>query len=415
MGTLTSASLSVDDLTHLGDESEDDSDHGDHNSPPPPYPRLASNWQNNGNKKRTIGRASLRPGRVRGMVQSFERSASGSEASASGSENDESERFVITQEFVAEPEGLPVSLELTSSEDSATSSPSMEHEITTNSQVTSPEDISVALNPPNLEPSIEELLKVEPEAVPEIHQYRSWGARAWEEELASSHLAHVTAKKIPLTEAQTDTMHKARDAQEPAALAELFQDITTTQATTSSAPEEAPIIEAASVNTVDDVEAWRKEVSIGTEIPPLPTRREMSVGTDGIIEGPPDLSPDVYAILRAFQERLDHVEKRLDELEKREAIQQAMSTSEQEIQVEEEEETEEKITFPIEGKTLHSTAQEEMQSAPSVVPVPHDRNYAAPEPATLGGLPGYVLLISVGVVAMTMRVVLARMLGGRRR
>jgi len=220
-------------------------------------------------------------------------------------------------------------------------------------------------------------------------------------------------------------MHKAPDTQEPVALAELFQDITINQATTSSAPEEAPIIEAAhssksgaGVNTADDVEAWRKEVSIGTEIPPLPTKREMSVGTDGIIMGPPtvpDLSPDVYAILRAFQERLDHVEKRLDELEKRETIQQAISTSEQEIRIEEEEETEEEITLPIEGKTPHSAAQEETQSAPSVAPVPHDRNYAVPEPATLGGLPGYVLLISVGVVAMTMRVVLARMLGGRRR
>ncbi|KIJ49395.1 hypothetical protein M422DRAFT_246485 [Sphaerobolus stellatus SS14] len=260
MGSLKRAKVSRGDLEVLKAEWEDE-DEEDEEQDVQALKRVRGKLggANSGAElKKTLGRSALRPGRVRATVQTFERSASGSDAGASGSEasasgnefdGDEVLKFITDDnaQLVAEPEELPLpaltSHESASSEDSSSNSsnsdsaflPSLPHLDEFSPSSESSTSRSILVTPNDTEPTIEDLLNSLPPSAYQA-QPRSWGAKAWEDELevGANDVMHATARKISLEDLNEKPLPRVPDFEEDVGgetmhevgLKGLFQDAT---------------------------------------------------------------------------------------------------------------------------------------------------------------------------------------------
>lgn len=356
--------------------------------------------------KKRMSKTSFRAGRVRGMVQTYERSFS--ESSASGSECDIREdvpAILDAGQLVCEPEdeaGFASGEETSASEDegnttmvtvdSATgmgvNSPSSKMSHDTDMAV---KGIELAPSPP----SIKDLLND-----PDAHgsQRGHWGAKAWEDEVDNPIGVHATAKRVPLdntisrkSKPQELDLMSPNSGSGPKGLTDLFSQL-----------------------TID-------------ETPPPKATKEVGVSArDEATNAAQAPSPTVYDLLKECQKRLEIVEKRLDEMERKE--EETVKINEQTQNEVEQQHQDKKASITHVGVDVQPGIQlplpsDNMHDAEQQDPEPRDpelekeqrmtRNYFAADPS-ISELPRYMFLISLGIVAITTRVVLKRVIGDRR-
>ncbi|KAF8507671.1 hypothetical protein JB92DRAFT_2958798 [Gautieria morchelliformis] len=351
--------------------------------------------------KTRMSKTSFRSGRVRGMVETYERSFS--ESSGSGSECDDRDEVSAqfgTGELVGEPEDegdFASGEETSASEDegdatmvSVTSSDGAGSDpLSANVPKGSISAFPEHSYEPSCPPSVEVLLHEHEGSKLQNDRYHSWGAKAWEDEADDPTGIHATAKRIPLNTPLLNQEIQPREdgitassriGSEPRGLIELFSQSRT------------------------------------EEMPPTETTRDLGVSVRGEAEDDTRVpGPAVYELLKEFQRRLETVENRLAEMERQDKekdkhLQQPGNKDEQHYA--------EKATATHDIVAVGS----EHYHLPSSDVVYHDeleeeamiRNYTATDPS-IYELSRYMLLVSLGVVAITASVVLNRVVGGRRR
>jgi len=350
-------------------------------------------WEEDKNR---MSKTSFRAGRVRGMIETYERSFS--ESSASGSECEDQEVVpakIDAHQLVCEPEDEGG---FASGEDTGTSDGEGNAKMVSESgSIDAGPDSLSAKAPAESNTAFPELVDGPPsqlsvEALLHEHEgsglrtdpFHSWGAKAWEDEANGRTGLHVTAKRIPL-----DTQTVNQKSRPP--------DITESPGT-GSAPK--GLTELFSQLTID-------------EPSPLKTTRDIAVSAEDQIEVISQVpGPSVYEVLQTLQNRLEIVENRLDEMERKEAdmLQQTRHEVEQHHEKVEAKHEDMDVAgehhLPPSSGALHDTEPEKEQQA--------TRNYIEADPS-ITELPRYMLLISLGVVAITTRVVLQRVIGNRKR
>ena len=342
--------------------------------------------------KKRMSKTSFRMGRVRGMVETYERSFS--ESSASGSEYEEREDVLSkfgAHPLVCEPEeGDFASGEETSASDGDGNITMVSGTESASAKVPVENKLEKVAEPPS-PPSVEALLR-EYHNGSEVQsdQDHSWGAKAWEDEANNPTDMHATAKRI-----LSDT-HTVGEESRPR-----VADIITESAGTS--------------NTSKGLTELFSQLTI-EERPPLQSTRDVGVSAGDGVNNTPVPGPAVYELLNAIQKRLEIVETRLNEMERGDAekdklLQQAQAEVEQRQVM-----TPAKLDnldmpsepsshLPLSGVPHHAEQKKELKTS---------RNYAAADPS-ITELPRYMFLVSLGVVAITTRVVLQRMIGDRKR
>lgn len=379
----------------------------------PTHRRLPSSTPQWEEDKRRMSKTSFRAGRVRGMVETYERSFS--ESSASGSDCDDHEENpanilrLDTRELVHQPEGDEVGFasgDMTSgSEDEASNaivsdryfngeaeaglllSPRSSPEVDAGNPITSP------VRPSEDSPSMEALLREQEQNGTEGKQYQSWGAKAWEDETDDPNGLHATAKRVPIRE------------HAPAQMLQLPKSSGT-------------VLHVSTLPTKGLAHLFsRREVE---EVHTSGTSNDASVGIGEEVQKGDEraLRPTVYETLEAFHRRLEVVEKRLDEMERKdqemEEDNRAKANTEMECRYQDDPED-----VPVKYRSEALRRHLPRASHVFYPEKPKDqkgqiKNYTGTDPSILG-LPRYMFLISVGVVAVTMRVMLRRIVGGRKR
>ena len=347
--------------------------------------------------RKRMNKSSFRAGRVRGMVETYERSFS--ESSGSGGEFDEQENSSAKLdrrqlECELEDEGGFASEEDTSvSEDEGDiSTGSANRNINVGSELSSAKadaeskcaaadvDLTSSL------PSVEALLKEHENNGLQNDRYRSWGAKAWEDEADNG--PHATARRVPLD-------HTISQKAKPCEIDK------TASPSGGSVPKD--LTELFSQLAIDDMPAPKSTKEVGVSIEDV---------NKGAVQTPVAAA---YELLKEFQKRLEIVEKRLDEMEHGEERKEELHGK---VQTEDEQECKNKaivlqddvdvgpgIELPLASDMHDPTQEEERQMA---------KNDTVAD-LSISELPRYMFLVSLGVAAITTRVVLNRVLGDRKR
>ncbi|KAF8575965.1 hypothetical protein K439DRAFT_697973 [Ramaria rubella] len=326
--------------------------------------------------RKRMSRTSFRAGRVRGMVETYERSCSESSGSGSECDGEDVSKSLFNDQVLGEPAedaGMLGSAETSASDDE------MKAELNTTLSAVGNTMFSEAGHE---DPPIEELLR---DSAPKENQH-SWGAKAWEDEVNDPMGVHATARRVPfevpptvrkvvMEESDQSTAHRVSSVgggslSRNKGLAELFSELTIQD----SVPPSSQLVHA---------EERSKALS--------------------------ELLAEYQKRLEVLEDRLQNMERMDKEYEREQErerlpLQQAQSNVQtKQTQQAHEEERKVEVCPPPE---MVRPQNEDMCSKV--------KNYTGEDPS-IAGLPGYMFLISLGVVAITMRVVLRRVLCGRRR
>ncbi|KAH9838738.1 uncharacterized protein C8Q71DRAFT_544656 [Rhodofomes roseus] len=366
-----------------------------------------------------------RNGRVRGMVQSFERSGSfSSEASFDGDlEDGEDERAKLGQ-WLREEGGSSI-------DEQPFKSPSPTRRPLPDPFAPAPQRATTSTPPPqapaiNEEPSMEELLAAEPG-----ESASAWGARAWEE---MDNLPGVTVKRMngvphPLPPLPSDAeVHRTvvghgRDASSGRRKERDERRVVTAIFTPSVPADEVLVVEPPTEELKAEVEPYEAAVqtdehAAADATAPDAEARRLSEGVAA-----------TRALVDVFRKRLEDVEAKVAELERLE-----VEREERERQLAAEraaQEAVEVLVSPgVEADRKASSAEDPASSTllgrtTSMLPAALQHldltgsftgangrtNEDDGEPSRLSELPSYVLLVGFGVCAVVLRVVLRRVAG----